>query len=198
VEKQELPCDVLWVSFYQEYTAYQKIKEYFLSYKWDYLVLATDDIVVKPEHIIQLEADLTQLKPLVLGGMMNVEEYDYPNGDLAISNELHIWGGMKWFTKKTLPNSNIFQVKFNGFCLMAIRRDIVENFEFTADCYMRDKNADKAFGANYDLVFCYYCQKNNIPIYVDRRIFMKHLRRSGKTQLGEKDPSIVLNSYVKP
>jgi hypothetical protein len=195
VEEQILPCDVLHVNFYQEYFAYQHIKSEFMKGNWEYLVLASDDIVVKPEDIIQLECDLTQHKPMVLGGMMNVEEHDYPDGDLAISHELLIWCGMRWLKSKDLPKENIFKVLFNGFSLLAIRRDIVENFEFTADCYMRDKKADKAFGANYDLVFCFWCKKNGIPIYVDKRIHMKHLRRSGRTRLGEENPSIVLNSY---
>ena len=196
VEEQNLPCDVLWANFYQEYFAYQEIQKEFLKGKWGYLVLATDDIVVKPENIIQLECDLETKDYPVLAGIMNVNEADYPNGNYAISHELDIWGEVKWI--KNLPKDNIFQVKFNGFCLMAIRRDIVERYEFVAQNYMRDKRAGKGDGGSFDLVFCYWCENNCIPIFVDKRINMKHLRQSGRTRLGEEKPTLVLNSYNIP
>jgi hypothetical protein len=194
VEEQVLPCDVLHVNFYQEYTAYQEIKKYFLNTEYEYLVLATDDIVVRPEHIIQLEADLIKYRPKVLGGIMNVEEGDYPNGLMAVSQiydnqEIHFMLG-----REVLLSPIIFTVTFNGFCLLAIHRDIIANYEFVGQNHMRDKNAGKADGGSFDMAFCHYCNENNIPIYTDRRIFMKHLRRSGKTRIGEINPSIVLNS----
>ena len=132
VEEQALPCETLRVCFYQEYFAYQEIKKFFLNSDYTHLVLATDDIVVKPEHIKQLEADLEDFNVPVIGGMMNVDQKDYPDGNLAITLQtpdylaFYYW----WLNPETLPKEDIFKVIFNGFCLLAIRRDIVEKYDF--------------------------------------------------------------------
>jgi hypothetical protein len=47
----KMPCDNLISAFEWEFKSYQKMRDYFLAGDWDYMVLATDDIVVKPEHI---------------------------------------------------------------------------------------------------------------------------------------------------
>ena len=181
VEEQSLPCDVLRVCFYQEYHAYQEIQKYFLSYDYDYLVLASDDIVVKAEHIERLLINLDQFD--VLCGMMNVDEKDHPNGRLAISNKLPpLDMPYDWLTQEQLPKANIFPVEFNGFCLMAIKRDIIKKYVFRADSVLRG-GTDPAFGGSYDLVFCHWCKLNNINIYTNKRIFMKHLRQSGKLRV---------------
>ena len=190
VEEQSLPCDVLRVCFYQEYTAFQEIKKFFLNHDYDYLVIASDDIVVKPEHVEKLLINLDQFD--VLGGMMNVDQKDYPNGNLAISYSLPpLDMPYDWLTPDRLPESNAFPVEFNGFCLMAIKREIVEKYDFRADSILRG-GTDPAFGGSYDLVFCHWCKLNNINIYTDKRIFMKHLRQSGKLRLGEQPQQIHL------
>lgn len=196
VENEKIDYPVLRVKFMQEYTAYQEIKKFFMAHtEFTHLVLATDDIVVKNEHLIQLQTDLEVYDFPVICGMMNIDEKDYPKGRLTISPDLpdKITKECKYFTTETDLPIGLFPVKWNGFALMAIRRDIIERYEFKADSTLCG-GTDPAFGGAYDTVFCWWCHENNIPIYCDSRIDMKHLRQSGRTRLGEEKPDIEFNS----
>ena len=189
-ENAKLPCDKLIPRYYFEYEAYRTVRNFFLKQKdYTHLVLATDDIVVKPEHIIQLQKDLEEKDYPVLCGLMNVDQDEYmkDNGNLNISLELALKDRKlrhyTWIKRKDLPKDDIFLVKFNGFALMAIRRDIVEKTPFATDGIFRLKGAE--CGASVDFVFCWFCHDNNIPVYVDRRIDMQHLRAMGRIKHGE-------------
>ncbi len=209
--ENEKECDVLYVRYAFEFDAYKYARDYFLDHKeYDYLLLATDDIVVKPEHIRQLKKDIEDFTFPVIGGMMNVDEEEYMDqwGNLNICYELALkdrrlrhYINIK---RNELPKEDIFQVKFNGFALLAIRRDIVELFPFHSDGIFRGTGV--SFGASLDFVFCWYChehrwtekgvEKMSIPIYVDQRIDMQHLRKSGKSQAEERKPEVWLNDKM--
>lgn len=197
--ENEKECDNLYVRYCFEFDAYKWARDYFLEHKeYDYLVIATDDIVVKPEHIIQLKEDLNEFKFAVISGMMNVEETDYPNGNLNICSCLALKDKKlrqyDWLDKTRLPKDNIFQVKFSGFPLMAIRRDIIEMFPFATDIIFKGKGMQ--FGASLDFVFCWNCHEYGIPVYVDQRIMMHHLRNHGTHQAGERKREIWLNDKM--
>ena len=156
-ENPELPCDKLIIRYTNEYQAYSKARNFFLQNKqYDYLVLATDDIVVKPEHIIQLESDLTQKNYQVLSGMMNVDQQEYmqPNGRLNICFSLALKDkklrSYEMIDRLNIPPIDIFQVKFAGFGLTAIRRDVVEMTPFAADGIFKGHGVD--MGASLDFV----------------------------------------------
>ena len=189
-----LPCDKLICTFTPEFQAYKKMRDYFLSKDYDYMVLATDDIVVRPEHVIQLESDLIKNNYQVLSGLMNVDECDWnnPKGNINICTELALKDkklrNYYWFTYDSLPQQDIFQVKFSGFPLMVVRRDIIEKYEFAGDAIFKGKGME--FGASLDFVFCWFCHENNIPIFVDKRISMQHLRNHGKMRIGESSPKL--------
>jgi len=194
VEKynDKMPCDVLCMRYMSELPAYSWARKYFLEHDYDYFVIATDDIIVKPEHIRQLNEDLEHIDLPVLSGMMNVDEKDYPDGFQNISYHLALQDRKlrfyNWLTPKELPDNDIFRVKFAGFGLTAIKRDIMQQYYFAADGYIRwpDDPASIKRGASLDLVFAYDCQENDIPQYCDKRIKMKHLRSHGTIRIGEK------------
>ena len=52
-------CDMLEVKFAFEFDAYKYARDYFLNHDYDYLVLATDDIIVKKEHIKAIRDNVT-------------------------------------------------------------------------------------------------------------------------------------------
>ena len=200
-------CDVLNVRYCFEFDAYKWARDYFLEHDYDYLVIATDDIIVKPEHIRQLKEDLKiKLSPeneefrsfAVISGMMNVDEKDYPDGNLNICSVLALKDKKlrhyDWLDKTRLPKDDIFPVKFSGFPLMAIRRDIVKMFPFATDSIFKGKGMQ--FGASLDFVFCWHCHEYGVPIVVDQRIFMKHLRTHGTHQAGERKKEIWLNDKM--
>ena len=178
----KLPCDTIIIRHEREIPAYRQAREYFLSHpEYDYLVLATDDIVVLPEHIKLLQHDL-EVKPYpVLSGMMNVDEVDWPEGRQNICNKLpnKLRTARNWkFIKNTsMPLKSIFMVAFAGFALTAIHRDVIRQIQFSGDGEYRGQ--DRKHGASLDLVFGYDCKDLNIPIFVDKRIKMQHLRLHG-------------------
>ena len=189
-QNKNLPCDKIIPRYYFEYQAYKTVRNYFLANpEYTHLVLATDDIVVLPQHVEQLRKDLEEQDYPVLCGMMNVDQQEYMQelGSLNISYELALKDRKlrhyTWITRKEIPPDNIFQVKFNGFALMVIRRDIVEKQAFACDGTFRLKGEQS--GASVDFVFCWYCHDNNIPIFVDKRIDMQHLRGEGRIKHGE-------------
>lgn len=197
----DLPCDVLLVKYYFEYPAYKVLRDFFLEHKeYTHLVLATDDIIVRPDHVIQLINDLLEKDYPILCGMMNVDQYEYqlPEGNLNISFEIALkekkLRHYNWIRRFEIPTDDIFQVKFNGFALMAIKREIIEKYVFACDGVFKPDGKTES-GASVDLVFCWYCHENNIPIFVDKRIDMKHLRTEGKIRCGEMKKAVEWTQY---
>lgn len=178
---QFLPCDLLIVRYVPEWHAYQIMRNYFLKHpEYTHMVLATDDIIVCKPDIIRLQRDLDKTDYPILAGVMNVNQDD--EIFLAITRELptqlRTTRRYQYYERPELDElPDIFQVAFNGFCLMAIRRDIVEYSSFDADKIWQGLPPHR--GASLDLVFCHWCQENGIPIHVDKRIMMVHRRKSG-------------------
>ena len=100
-----------------------------------------------------------------------------------------------WLIYMELPRKKIFQVEFSGFPLMAIRRDILEIISFSDEAVFGGQRSEN--GGSMDLVFCWHCKTNKIPIYVDKRIDMKHLRASGVIKVGMRTPRVVFWEYDK-
>jgi len=206
VEKwnHKLPCDMIIIRYTHEIPAYREAREYFLRHtEYDYLVLATDDIIVLPKNVRQLQRDLDKRAYLILSGMMNVDEDDFPDGKHNISHDLpnklrsaRIWNFIK---PSELEPKFIFLVGFAGFALTAVHRRVVEQIQFAGDGaygkYTRDE------GASLDLVFAYDCKDLNIPMFVDRRIKMHHLRLHGTFNVGKIKPTteiINVNKIITP
>lgn len=193
-ENANLPCDKLLVQYMAEIPAYKVMRDFFLSKDYDYLVLATDDIVVKPQHIEQLKKDLEEKHYDVLSGMMNVDQHEFSqkNGNLNICYELALKDKKlryySWITRNNLPEKDIFQVKFAGFGLTAIHRSIIEKYQFAGDAIFKGKGME--FGASLDFVFCWWCHENQVPVFVDKRIDMFHMRLSGMSQVGSRNPRV--------
>jgi len=169
---RKLSCDRIIPRFTSEHKAYREMREYFLTHEqYTHLVLATDDIVVHPEHIDQLIEDLEVEDYPVISGIMNVEQTDvtYVNISMTLPIKDRKHRQYKWLTRDDLKNKpDIFKVAFAGFPLMAIRRDVVSKIIFDADRVFEGKAPDR--GASLDTVFCWYCKERDIPIVVDQRI----------------------------
>jgi len=185
---QFLPCDKIIPRFVTEFKAYKMMRDYFLRHtEYTHLVLATDDIVVHPKHVDMLIDDLELHDYPVLSGMMNVETTDTQNVNLAMELPLkdRRLRAYTWMKRDELPDEQFFRVAFSGFPLMAIHRDLINQYTFLADRVFEGQPPDR--GASLDLVFCYWCQKNGIPIMVDQTIDMKHLRNKGRIRTIKSD-----------
>jgi len=168
------------------------MRNYFLKHKeFTHLVLATDDIVVKPIHLHQLEKELTRHDYPVLSGLMNVDldDKEFVNLSMSLPLKKRRLRQYSWMTRSEIfVKEDIFQVAFSGFPLMAIRRDIVEKIPFDADRVFEGLPPDR--GASLDFVFCWYCQEHDIPIMVDKRIDLLHLRTKGGLMLNNKHKKV--------
>lgn len=185
----KLPCDKLIIRFVSEYKAYKKAREFFMEHEeYTHLVIATDDIVVLPKHIELLQMKLENRDYPVYSGMMNVNQNDVEDRNICYKIGMKDRALRKYeWIKKSDINQRYLDVEFAGFGLTAIRRDIVTGYPVFA--------ADKVFqgfpphrGASLDFVFCWYCKENGIPVIVDTKIDMKHLRKSGTHRVGKKGP----------
>lgn len=193
----KLPCDRLIVKYFPEWHAYQIMRNFFLQRKeYTHLVLATDDIVVTPKDIQQLSRDLSRCDYPVLSGLMNVDLDDqvFVNLSMSLPMKDRKLRKYSWMTRdEVFVKEDIFQVAFSGFPLMAIRRDVVEKLSFDADKVFQGLPPHR--GASLDFVFCWYCSERNIPIMVDKRIDLLHLRTSGGLEVNKKEKKVEL--YVK-
>jgi hypothetical protein len=68
----------------------------------------------------------------------------------------------------------IIRTFWQGFPLICIRRDVLEQITFRNDHEFND--LPKEAGCCLDDMFCYDCLQNEIPMFTDLRIRMNHLK----------------------
>ena len=155
---------------------------HFLKNKqYTHLCIAPDDLLFTPY-------DLEILKTTVIKTEYDVVSGCCPVDDIAPKRPINI-------IKDNLPSldrrqrsyrfiwyedlkEDITQVKFSGFPLMIISRNVVESIDFVSESKLIGDD-DPNNMCNMDLIFCYKCQHHGIPIYVNRKAYMKHLRNQG-------------------
>jgi hypothetical protein len=169
-----LKADKLWCKYYKELEAYQRIRKYFLSHPdYTHLIICPDDLIVKPYDLTRLIHGLNRYSHPILSGMCNLDSKEETKSLVNITPLKHVphaepylrryvWMSTK---SKRMRKGEIFQVGYAGFGLFAIRRDIVEKIPFRHDgiCCI-------------DTFFCWDCKQANIPIFVDPKINMLHLK----------------------
>ena len=192
----KLPCDKLFVKFYTEDAAYKIARDFFLQHtEYDYFVIAPDDMVVYPKNIKQLQKDLAKKEYPVFTGICNVSQKDKEHLTIAFEFEAEnsMFKEVKWLLKSELPEENIFKVGVAGFPLMAIRRDVMEKFDFNDKLIFNGGKSEN--GGSIDVLFCWKCKTHDIPIYSDKRISMLHYRDSGRIRVGNKKAETVFEAY---
>ena len=148
--------------------------------EYDYLILTSPDLVVKPEDLQQLIDDCEVLKPKIMCGTCNID-MDMNKDNLAVCMEPVNELNYKWVRKGEM--TGIHKVGFNGMVLMAIHKSVFTKYPWYEKQHKRDEP--------YDLKICNWCNDNNIEILTDFDIFMKHMRYSGKLLAGRVDKQIM-------
>jgi hypothetical protein len=194
----------LLVKYFQEIDAYKIFRDYFLAHKkdFDYLVISPDDLIVGQRYYDMLIKDLEKEQYPILCGVCNVNLLGSPE-TLAICidklpsmhrNERDY--GYADFRNKDHPVQNgIIKVKFAGFPFMFIRKDIVEQIDFTGDLpYNLDQppHQTNAGIINMDLPFCYECDKKGIEIYCDTRVKLVHLAGAIPSEFGYSSDTLLV------
>ena len=162
--------DQLWIKNLNQVDAYYQIRKWFLEHvEYTHLVLLIDDVLITQEEFDILRHDVEEGDYPVIGGIGNVS---YLRLD-EYSPCLDVMPGMDEDSYKFIKKSEvedfikkgeyIKQVKFEGFSLSFIRRDVIEQVEFR--------------GANsIDTFFAIDCEAKGIPTYVDFRANMFHMK----------------------
>lgn len=196
--QEKLSWDRFIPYFLKEVDAYNVSRDFFLSHpEYTHLAVGTDDIVVKQEHLDQLEKDLEENDYQVLTGTMNVYQDDISLLNITMKAVSPKWYNREyhWITADEIPNltkeNPIIQVKFSGFPLMVIRRDIVEQIPFYSDS-MYNEVSYKDSGS-LDVQFCFNALRLDVAMFADTRVFMTHLRTSGTMRVGTEKPYCTFN-----
>lgn len=171
--------------FTPEKHAYDIIRDVFLANKqYTHLVLLPDDLIVKPSQLRSLMRSVARYNYPVFSGVANVDQT--VNKDMfAVSFDIiNIERAKRRFSLMSRETLNDYakrgkhiQVRWSGFPCMFIRRNIVERFEFNLDG-IAEHDSNGFVGCCTDTVFCWNCYTNNIPIYIDPKVRMFHLKIS--------------------
>jgi hypothetical protein len=198
----ELPEDKYWVKYHEQTEAYKIARYFFLAHDYTHLCILPDDLIVSVEGYNTLIRDIMDNDFQVISGACNVDNGHYKNClnvtptyliNPTSPPEGHYkkWLKIQEAEEIVSQGYSLYEVKFSGFPLMFIRRDVVEILPF------RDYN-----GCCIDSTFCSDCVMLEIPIYVDLRVIMKHLKIDNVAVdesfgTGKKEPQVVFEPYCK-
>jgi hypothetical protein len=170
--RKDIPCDKLWAKYYSEADAYKILRESFLEKKeYTHMIIAPDDLIIRRRDFEDLMQDLYRVDYPILSGVCNLDWQTMNKYGASYETDLE-----SWFTDADLAGEPIKKVVYEGFACTIIRRDVVERIildGFHHTCWAFD------FGLALD------CWTENIPIYVDCRVFMVHLKH--RAGIGKKE-----------
>lgn len=185
----KIPIDKLYIKYHTEKQAFQRL-HLFIDFHWKeytHLVLFENDIIVRPDDFRQLICDIEEYPFLdIISGVMNVdmdENKDYLACTTDLPN-LQYPRVMHWIPKENM-SIGIHRIRHAGFSLVAIKTKMLFHNWILKGF---DKNTEGDIDA--DLYFSHECAKANIPMYVDSRICLTHLRYKGKMMVGIKEPEM--------
>lgn len=193
----KLPCDKLRMDYISYPDNYKIAQKFFLAHKeYTHFIYLAPDLIVSVDQFNELKKRVEINNYDVYGGVCNVDMAKYKN-HLACCIKLpelpYLSRRYRWVAesqRQYLMNSGVnkMAVKFNALAFCFIKREILENYEFTTLPYNTDERPiwESRGGYACDLAFCHYCDYSNITILVDLQIKFKHLRYAGKNQSGKK------------
>ncbi len=170
----QLKIDKLWLKYYKELDACLRMQRYFLKHpEYTHLIVIPDDLIVKQYDLTRLLVALHRHDYAVLSGICNVDNSPETKGKYNICDLQHlptadpVMRQYVWMSNrsKLVRKGQPFRVSYMGFAMVAIRRDIVERLPFRSDGH-----------CCLDTMFCWDCAQLKIPIYVDPKINMYHMK----------------------
>ena len=199
-----IKADKLWIKFYPEEHAYQVARDYFLEHnQYTHLVVLPDDLLITPTDFYTLRDD-AETYDVISGWCRNtIRLTPYWKGeqeteDMAESNiSFHLppnppaqgtYGRYRFISipfidvlKET--NQNIVEVKYAGFPLTFISRNIVEQVPFRRqDCCV-----DSCFAIDLD--------KKGIKQYSDLRVRTIHMNiHPDEIMVGKREKQVIFES----
>lgn len=202
-EFYKIPCDK-WDIAYFKYPYGQRLAEGLLKKNPEYthLVLVANDMIPTKECFEQLVKDLEEYDYPVLSGVVNVDMNklkNHYNVCFNLPSLEYAKRHYRWMPESVIKTcldygAPIQKVKFSGFPMMFIRRDVLEktriNYLDPKLTTIEDAVWDRRGGFANDLCFANNCHVNNIPIHADLRCKMKHFGLKGKQKVGINKPKL--------
>jgi hypothetical protein len=190
--------DKLWVNYYHAYMAYKIAKHYFLQHdEYSHLALLADDLIVTQHDIYELLgwSELCE----VICGCCNVDLT--ANRDLLnISTVLpsrSASGRTYRFIRHDDPIARwngLVAMPFAGTAFIILARNAVKQLSFDND--HRYSSLPEIYGCCQDVMMCNDLNDLNIPLYVDFKSKMHHLKLYDgnwhKLEVGIKEPNCKL------
>ena len=176
----------LYAKYFPEKIAYNLLRDWFLDHEeYTHMVICPDDLIIEKEHVDTLIADLKEYDFPVLAGVCNVDmakNKDYlcitenlPHPQRVVPERKQIgWRFYAWVHKDTKFPAPIVQVPFSGFACQFIRRDIVKKYHFADDA--KYNGTPELITGAIDVMFSNVCAIERIPLMIDTRVRMKHLK----------------------
>jgi hypothetical protein len=197
--------DKLWIKYSPEHITYPLMRHQFLNHKsqhYTHLVICPDDLLIHRtdldilfydyENVLETEEERQNT---ILSGYCNVDTSNYSKyanvTRFDVDPDRSKRSDYKWISLKemekieqdaaTSAQKNKFHrdylidVKFAGFPLFIIPRNIIENIEFRNDSHT-GKFDDQ--GCCVDVMFCHDVIKKGYKILVDCRVQLEHLKYS--------------------
>jgi len=184
--------DRLYSKYFPEEPAYNHGLDFFLAAeKYTHFVICPDDLVVEKKHIESLIADLEENDYHILSGVCNVNNEDMKNLLNVCTNLPHPtrnntnrgivgWRTFNWITKDyEYSDKPIQKFPFSGFAAQFLSRELMEKVQFTDDGKF-NKDAE-IYGGSLDVMFSNAMAYVKVPIMVDLRVRMHHIRGSTVT-----------------
>jgi hypothetical protein len=182
----KLKPDRLWIKYHEPYDAYMFMMDYYLQHpEYDYLCILPDDLLVTQKDVDILSEDIRDLMCPVISGYCNMDARRTDLTNICVDKVVdpeRTRARHDWLPTDSplLQGKKPFRVKFSGFPLMMIRNDILNKIPFRI---VRG-------GRFADALFCYDCHLHDIPILVDPRVKMEHLKHALDSRFGENDLNI--------
>lgn len=193
---EQVPCDKLYINYYQYPHPHRIARDYFLAHpEYDWMIVHTNDLVVTKDDYEKIKKDIEDHPFLeIISGVCNVDmdkESDVWNICYNLPTLEFMNRRYHWVKKGSFEG--IQRVRFAGFPFMWIKRQVVEGLMSYLDNEKTRAGFDGTdlFGKDgyaADLWFMHACYKSNIPVYVDSRVDMKHLRFVGEMLVGKREP----------
>jgi len=194
----KLKIDKLWIKYHKQEEAYKMARDIFLSEQMnDYT-----HFIIHPDDMLSTQRDLEYLllssSDSVMSGWCintiqdNWQELNHTNMSYTITwdtprrktYESYNFIPVKDVIKLLQDGRAVIKVKFAGFALQLIPRDIIEQIPFSAD---HDCCVDTCFSLD--------CDVQGVDQFINLRVRTKHLKRKvDEIQTGKKEPKIIFET----
>jgi len=172
--------DKLLIKGYLHEEAHKIARQFFLEHKeYTHLIICAEDVLVTPCHLKLLLRDIEEHPeyPVIAGysnydfthNWLNINEIDMRHKYVMFAEQYHFIPPLKIMT----TGETFIRVFFQGLALTAIRRDVAEKIPFRPYKRVSDRLGYNR-GIMFDLAFAIDCANNNIPQYVDTRLWLLH------------------------